>query len=106
VITIDNEDQNDNKEIDNVEKIMKRLEKITEKMEDNYQKETKQMMESPYRMILLNFIIGLARGLGIAVGATVLGALFLIVLLRLAQLNIPVIGEFLARLIKIVQTYL
>ncbi len=106
MITIDNEDQNDNKEIDNVEKIMKRLEKITEKMEDNYQKETKQMMESPYRMILLNFIIGLARGLGIAVGATVLGALFLIVLLRLAQLNIPVIGEFLARLIKIVQTYL
>ncbi len=63
-------------------------------------------MRSPGRMLVINFISGLARGLGIAIGATVLGALFLIILFDLAQSNIPLIAEFVARIIKIVETYL
>jgi len=63
-------------------------------------------VRSPGRMLVINFISGLARGLGIAIGATVLGALFLIILFDLAQSNIPLIAEFVARIIKIVETYL
>ena len=65
-----------------------------------------EMVRSPRRMLVINFVSGLARGLGIAIGATVLGAIFLIFLLDLAQSNIPLIAEFVARIIKIVETYL
>ncbi|MFW5988567.1 MAG: DUF5665 domain-containing protein, partial [bacterium] len=65
-----------------------------------------ELVHSPRRMLIISFISGLARGLGFAIGATVLGAAFLIVLLNIAQSNIPVIAEFVARIIKIVETYL
>ena len=45
----------------------------------------------------------LARGLGMAVGFTILGAALVIVLQGLAQRNLPVIGDFLAEIVQIVQ---
>ena len=89
------------------------LEELTERVENlavNMQKmswaEHVEMVRSPKHMILINFLSGLARGLGVAIGATVLGALVLMLLLRLAELNLPLIGYFIAKVIKIVQTYL
>ena len=46
---------------------------------------------------------GLARGMGMAVGFTLLGAVLVILLQRLAQQNLPVIGDFLAQIVTIVQ---
>jgi hypothetical protein len=87
-------------------KLLKKMDEISEKMQGLTVAEYKEMIESPWRMILINFISGLARGLGIAIGATVLGAVFLIILIRIAKLNLPVIGQFIARIVKIVETYL
>ena len=49
------------------------------------------------------FLGGLARGMGMAVGFTLLGAVLVILLQRLAQQNLPVIGDFLAQIVTIVQ---
>ncbi|MGM0436860.1 MAG: DUF5665 domain-containing protein [Bacillota bacterium] len=87
-------------------KILKKLDKLNEKIQGITLAEYTEMLKSPKRMIWVNFLAGLARGLGIAVGATVLGALFLIILFKLGQLNLPVIGQFIARIIKIVEMYL
>ena len=43
----------------------------------------------PRRMLWLNFLAGLARGFGIAVGLTLVAAAFLSILGRLAALNLP-----------------
>lgn len=60
----------------------------------------------PWRMLWLNFAAGLARGVGMAVGFALLGAA-LIYLLRLSFLrNLPVIGKFIAQLVRIVQSEL
>jgi len=88
------------------DEIMKKLEEISERMQGLNLAEYIEMVRSPRRMLVINFVSGLARGLGIAIGATVLGAIFLIFLLDLAQSNIPLIAEFVARIIKIVETYL
>ncbi len=64
------------------------------------------LVNSPRKILWLNFIIGIARGLGIAIGATLLGALVLMILFRLAELNLPIIGEFIARMVIIVKDYL
>lgn len=87
-------------------KILKKLDKLNEKIQGITLAEYTEMLKSPKRMIWVNFLAGLARGLGIAVGATVLGALFLIILFKVGQLNLPVIGQFIARIIKIVEMYL
>jgi len=44
-----------------------------------------------------------ARGFGIGIGFTVVSALFLLLLGRIAQLNLPIIGEFLGDLVRLVQ---
>lgn len=62
-----------------------------------------EMVRSPKRMIYVNFLAGLARGLGVVVGATLLGAIFLSFLFKIADLNLPLIGEYIARLVRIVK---
>lgn len=55
------------------------------------------------RLMRSHFLGGLARGMGMAVGFTLLGAVLVIVLNRLAQHNLPIIGDFLADIVEIVQ---
>ena len=60
------------------------------------------LMEDPRRLLVLNFVAGLARGLGMAVGFSILGAVAILILRRLVVLNLPLIGDFIAELIKLV----
>lgn len=63
-------------------------------------------LTNPRRMMLTSFLGGVARGLGIAVGFTILGAILMLVLQGLAAQNLPVIGSFIAEIVRIVQTKL
>lgn len=62
-----------------------------------------ELQQKPSRILFLNFIAGLARGLGIAIGATVIFALMVDLLRRLILLNIPGIGDFIAEIVHIVE---
>ncbi|WP_407638197.1 DUF5665 domain-containing protein [Caldanaerobius polysaccharolyticus] len=62
-----------------------------------------ELLQNPWRLFWLNFIGGLYRGLGMAVGFTILGAIVIYFLQRLVALNIPVIGNMIAQIVKIVQ---
>ncbi|HHW08938.1 MAG TPA: hypothetical protein GXX29_03065 [Firmicutes bacterium] len=64
------------------------------------------LYENPRRLLWLNFISGISRGFGIAVGFTLIGAVFLLLLARIAALNLPIIGEFIADIARIVQNEL
>jgi len=61
------------------------------------------LLQKPHKLIVLNFIAGLFRGLGIAIGATLLVAIMLRFLQQLLVLNIPGIGSFVAEIIRIVE---
>jgi hypothetical protein len=54
-------------------------------------------------MFVLNFISGIGRGFGIAIGFTLLGAVAILVLQRLVLLNLPGIGDFITEIVRIVQ---
>ncbi|MBE3573975.1 MAG: signal transduction histidine kinase [Firmicutes bacterium] len=60
-------------------------------------------LSSPGRVVLVNFLGGVARGVGIAIGFTLVAAITLYLLTKLAALNIPVIGAFIADITRIVQ---
>ncbi len=99
--------EEENKEVvDVLQKINGRVEDLSERVEEIGIADYFDLLKSPRRLLLTNFVLGLVRGLGFAVGATILGAIFLMVLFRLADLNLPVIGEFIARMVRIVQDFL
>ncbi|MDT3698258.1 MAG: DUF5665 domain-containing protein [Thermincola sp.] len=65
-----------------------------------------ELLNRPARLFYINFFSGVARGLGMAVGFTILGGLLILVLRKLQVLNIPVIGGLIAEVVRIVQTNL
>lgn len=81
----------------------RKLDEIALRMERLGIAEYLSLLNEPRKLLLLNFAAGLARGLGFAVGATLLGALVLFLLTRAFILNLPVIGDFVTQLILIVQ---
>ena len=64
-----------------------------------------ELLQKPTRLILTNFIAGIARGLGIALGATLVFALMLEFLRRVILLNMPGIGSFVAEIMKFVEAH-
>lgn len=52
------------------------------------------------------FVVGLAKGLGTALGATIVAAIAFYFLGVLANLNLPIISQFLARLVKLTQMHM
>ena len=62
----------------------------------------------PWRYILFTFLNGLAQGLGVALGATiVLGMVIYILTLVLTKLiNFPVVGYYVGELMKIMDAYI
>lgn len=80
-----------------------RLTRLMQHLEAMRVAEYVELLQKPHRLILLNFVAGLFRGLGIVIGATLLVAIMLNVLQRLLILNIPGIGSFVAEIIRIVE---
>ena len=60
------------------------------------------LLSRPGRLVYLNFLAGIARGFGIAVGLTLVSAIFLAILAKLASLNLPIISQFIAHIVQLV----
>lgn len=80
------------------------LEKLVRHLESLRIADYMELLQKPGRLIFVNFVAGVARGLGIAFGATLVFALMLELLRRVILLHIPGIGEFIADLVRIVET--
>ncbi|UUZ85577.1 DUF5665 domain-containing protein [Paenibacillus sp. P26] len=61
------------------------------------------LMNRPRRLLWINFWTGISRGVGIAVGFTIFASVILYVLRALGALNLPIIGGFIADIVKHVQ---
>ena len=57
------------------------------------------------RVFWYNFLIGVAKGFGAAVGFSVLGAILIVILQNLAMENIPGIGKFLAEVLEAAEKF-
>ena len=83
--------------------VWRRMDGYLERLERLRLPEYISYIENRRRFMLMQFLGGVARGLGTAVGFTILGAVLVLVLQGLAQRNLPVIGDFLADIVEIVQ---
>ena len=62
-------------------------------------------LEKPWRLLGMNFLIGLARGLGMTIGLALVLALLVFVAQEIIAANLPGISKWLADLIGLVQSY-
>ena len=83
--------------------IRRYLERLILIIERSRIREYMMLTDSKRRLFLINFVAGLGKGFGQAIGFTVLAALVLYLLSTWVYL--PVIGAFIAKLINIVDQY-
>jgi len=89
-----------------LDKVYHQLERLSQNMEKFNIAEYLEMLNNPRRYMIINFLGGLSRGLGIAIGFTILGALVIMIMQRIVVLNLPIIGDFIADIVVIVQDHL
>ncbi|MGQ9755166.1 MAG: DUF5665 domain-containing protein [Desulfotomaculales bacterium] len=86
-----------------LQKLSGRIAELGIAMEKMKLAEYVSLLERPYRLLYINFLTGIARGLGIAVGFTILGAVILYVLQKLVMMHLPGISSFIATVVRLVQ---
>lgn len=86
--------------------IIRRLERSAQRMDLMHLGEYLRYANNWKKRLGYEFLSGISRGLGFSVGFSVLGALLLYLLRNVALANLPVIGRFLAELVRIVENNL
>ncbi len=90
-------------EDERINRLSKQINKLADRLEAMRIAEYIDLLQKPSKIIYLNFIAGISKGLGIAVGATIVFALLIDLLSRLIVLNLPVIGDFIVQILHIIE---
>lgn len=61
-----------------------------------------EYLQNRRRLFFTNFVAGVMRGMGFAVGFSILGAVVIMLVQKLALANLPVIGDFFAEIVRFV----
>lgn len=80
-----------------------RLEEIIVRLERSRVIELSELLSNGRLAFKRAFLYGLARGLGMAIGFTVLGAAAIYLLRLIAESRLPYIAEFISKLIGIIE---
>lgn len=78
-----------------------RINNLTEVLERISNKRFFKIIESPSKFMLYNFLGGLARGFGFAIGASIIFALLVWLLSRLSF--VPVLGNWISAILDYIQ---
>ena len=62
-----------------------------------------QLLGNRKKLLWTNLIAGISRGIGIGIVVTVITAILVLIMQKIVTLNIPVIGEYIADIVEIVQ---
>ena len=89
-----------NKKINLLEKSIEQLNKVVQ--EGNFI-ELSYLLGNKKEMFIRNFFAGISRGVGIGIGVTIITAILVMILQKIVTLNIPIIGEYIADIVEIVQ---
>lgn len=79
------------------------IEKLNKAIQDGNIHELTYILGNKKEIIKRNFLAGIFRGIGIGMGVTIITALLVIILQKIVTLNIPIIGEYIADIVEIVE---
>ena len=79
------------------------IDKLTNMLEESNVHEWMYILGSKKEIIIRNLTAGIFRGVGIGIGVTIITAILIILLQKIVTLNIPIIGEYIADIVDIVE---
>lgn len=85
-------------------KINKKIDKINNILERSNIIELSYVVGNKKEILKRNLIAGIAKGVGVGIGVTIVTAIIIYLLRRLIMLNIPIIGDYIADIVEIVET--
>ena len=91
----------------NAESLLKelknKLDKISENLEKSNIMEITYILGNKKEILKRNLIAGIARGVGIGIGVTLITAILIYILQKIILLNIPIIGDYITDIVQIVE---
>ena len=83
--------------------LLENIGKLNKSLQRNNFLDLVELLGDRKKLFIRNFSSGIFKGIGIGIGVTLITAILLILLQKIVALNIPVIGEFIADIVDIVQ---
>lgn len=83
--------------------LLENIDKLNKSLQRNNFLDLVELLGNRKKLFIRNFSSGIFKGIGIGIGVTLITAILLILLQKIVALNIPVIGEFIADIVDIVQ---
>ncbi|USG67521.1 DUF5665 domain-containing protein [Brevibacillus ruminantium] len=90
-------------ELQEARKLNERMDKIAMFLEDIRLADVIQNYTAPRKLLWINFLAGLARGLGLTIGTAIVLTLLGSVLSKF--LSVPIIGDYIKELVDYVSSY-
>lgn len=90
-------------ELQQVRKLNERMDKIAMFLEDIRLADIVQNYTAPRKLIYINFLAGLSRGLGLTIGTAIILAILGWLLAQ--SLTIPIIGDYIKSIIDYIKAY-
>ena len=84
-------------------RIEKKIDRINNLLIKSNIIEISYLLGNKKEILKRNLIAGISRGVGIGIGISLITALIVFLLRRLIMLNIPIIGEYIADIVSIVE---
>lgn len=85
------------------EKLLAELVKINNQIYEGKVLDMAELLGNPKKMLLRNFTSGLIKGIGVGIGFSIITAIIIYAVQKIIKLNIPVISEYIADIVEIVQ---
>ncbi|WP_420330239.1 DUF5665 domain-containing protein [Paenibacillus contaminans] len=101
----DGQDENGN-EKKLLDDMHRRITEMANQMERVQIADYVQLLNSPRKIIFTNIVAGISRGVGIAIGFTFFASTILYILQALGALNLPIVGDYIAEVVKYVKAQL
>ena len=83
--------------------LLKKIKELNKNIEENNILELSEVLGNTKKLLVKNFFSGIIKGIGIGIGFSILSAILIYILQKIIRLNIPVISEYIADIIDIVQ---
>lgn len=81
----------------------KKLDKLNYLLSKNNVLDLAELLGNRKELFIRNIMSGIGKGIGIGIGFTILTAILIIILQKIVTLNIPIIGQYIADIVEIVE---
>ena len=89
--------------LDDIVALNSKLDKIAKRFEESRMEDLLQNFANPWRVFKINFLVGLARGIGLTLGTALFFGILIYLLSQIVTL--PLIGEYIAELLQWIDSY-